>query len=50
MKDIVKWWKTSLLIKIYNVEDERFGLKYVNGVMTSKDRPLNPLTGAIINK
>ncbi|KRX04785.1 Armadillo-type fold [Pseudocohnilembus persalinus] len=35
---------TQLLIKIYEKEDQRFGLKYQDGIITSKDRPLNPLT------
>lgn len=35
---------TQLLIRIYEAEDLRFGVKYVDGVISNKNRPLNPRT------
>ena len=43
-------WKSSkgrinasqLLIRLYSEEDERFGVRYSDGVLTSADRPLTP--------
>ena len=35
---------SQLLIKIYEAEDLRFGVKYVDGVISNKNRPLNPRT------
>ena len=32
------------MIKIYNKEDDRFGLKYNEGVICNTTRPLNPHT------
>ena len=34
---------TQLLIRLYNEEDERFGVKYKDGVVANKDRPLVPM-------
>lgn len=34
---------TQLLVRIYNEEDERFGVKYQDGVVGNKERPLVPL-------
>lgn len=33
---------TQLLISIYDKEDERFGVKYENGVVKNRFRPLTP--------
>lgn len=35
---------TELLIKIFNKEDLRFQVKYDEGIIVNKTRPLNPLT------
>ncbi|EAR84467.2 hypothetical protein TTHERM_00691650 (macronuclear) [Tetrahymena thermophila SB210] len=35
---------TQLLIKIYNKEDNRFQVKYDDGIIVNKNRPLNPMT------
>lgn len=34
---------TQLLIRLYTEEDERFGVKYQDGVVLNKERPLVPL-------
>ena len=34
---------TQLLVKIYTAEDLRFGVKYSDGIVLNKLRPLNPL-------
>ena len=31
-----------MLIKIYNKEDARFNVKYEDGIIVNKERPLNP--------
>ena len=33
---------TQLLIRIYSEEDERFGVKYADGVVTNREKPLVP--------
>lgn len=35
---------TQLLIKLYELEDQRFGVKYKDGILQDIDRPLNPKT------
>jgi len=35
---------TQLLIKLYELEDQRFNVKYRDGVLQDGDRPLNPKT------
>ena len=35
---------TQLLIKIYNKENVRFSVKHDDGIITNKERPLNPMT------
>jgi hypothetical protein len=34
---------TQLLIRLYSEEDERFGVKYRDGIVGNHDRPLVPL-------
>lgn len=34
---------TQLLIRLYSEEDERFGVKYQDGVVENRERPLVPL-------
>ena len=42
---------TKLLINIYRLEDEKYGVKYENGILQVKnDRPLNPNTSYLIRK
>ena len=42
---------TKLLINIYRSEDEKYGVKYENGILDVKnDRPLNPNTSYLIRK
>jgi hypothetical protein len=42
---------TKLLINIYRLEDEKYGVKYENGILDVKnDRPLNPNTSYLIRK
>ena len=42
---------TKLLINIYRSEDEKYGVKYENGVLSVKNsRPLNPNTSYLIRK
>ena len=42
---------TKLLINIYRMEDEKYGVKYENGILDVKnDRPLNPNTSYLIRK
>ena len=42
---------TKLLINIYRSEDEKYGVKYENGVLDVKNnRPLNPNTSYLIRK
>lgn len=36
---------TQLLIDIYNKEDTRYGVKYDDGIIQNKQRPLNPSLG-----
>ena len=46
-------WKSSkgrvnasqLLIRLYNDEDERFGVKYMDGILSNSERPLTPREG-----
>jgi hypothetical protein len=33
---------TQLMIKLYNDEDEKYGVKYENGVVLNKKKPLIP--------
>lgn len=33
---------TQLLIRLYTEEDERFGVKYQDGVVANRERPLVP--------
>jgi cilia- and flagella-associated protein 69 len=33
---------TQLLLKLYTEEDERFGVKYEQGIITNKNKPLVP--------
>ncbi len=35
---------TQLLIKIYEKEDLKYGVKYVDGILVNQQRPLNPRT------
>lgn len=35
---------TQLLIKLYELEDQRFNVKYKDGILLDTDRPLNPKT------
>ena len=35
---------TQLLIKLYEIEDSRFSVKYKEGILLDIDRPLNPKT------
>jgi hypothetical protein len=41
---------TKLLINVYRSEDAKYGVEYVNGVLTNKDRPINPRTSYNIKK
>ena len=41
---------TRLLVKIYNEEDKRYGVKYQNGILLNKERPLNPQTAPWVNE
>lgn len=34
---------TQLLLKLYSEEDDRFGVKYQQGIITNKEKPLVPL-------
>lgn len=34
---------TQLLIRLYSEEDERYGVKYQDGIVSNKERPLVPL-------
>jgi len=33
---------TQLMLKIYSEEDERFGVKYQQGIILNKEKPLVP--------
>lgn len=41
---------TKLLINIYRSEDAKYGVKYENGVLQCRDRPINPGLSYNINK
>lgn len=41
---------TQLLIKLYETEDCRFGVKYENGILKEMERPLVPKESYIKNK
>lgn len=41
---------SQLLIQLYQKEDERFSVKYVNGILADLDRPLLPMESYLIRK